>query len=161
MFSWPSILQMVQKRSWKYQTRKLPNAQKFLFLYSTLDGLVQNCMTLSQLFSHKARTFYPEQCRTLSLFYNFKVSQSTWNYPLKNHGFFCDAIFLTFAQRNIIITQDSWIRNTVSVHACLTAKMGELAMSSIHCWLNAWTGAWVSGSSANTVKLWLLSTPCY
>ena len=40
---------------------------------SSSDGLVQYCMTLSWLFSHKTAAFYTEWCTSPSLFCNFQV----------------------------------------------------------------------------------------
>ena len=39
---------------------------------SSSDGLVQNCATLSQWFSHKTVAFYTEQCTSPLLFATFK-----------------------------------------------------------------------------------------
>jgi len=41
--------------------------------FSSSDGLVQNCITLSQQFSHKTAALYPEWCTSPLLFHNFQV----------------------------------------------------------------------------------------
>ena len=51
-------------------------AKMFFFLLSSStssDRVVQNCVTLSQWFSHKTAAFYPEQCTSPLLFHNFQV----------------------------------------------------------------------------------------
>ena len=64
-----------------YQTRMSLDGKIVFFLSSsTSDGLVQNCVTISQWFSHKSATaFYSEHCTSPSLFHNCEVSQGTLN----------------------------------------------------------------------------------
>ena len=76
------------------ETRQM--AKTFFFLSSSSsspsDGLVENCVTLSQWFSHKAAALYTEQCTSPSLFHNFEISRSGLNWSLKTYGFISDAI---------------------------------------------------------------------
>ena len=70
-------------------------------------------------------------CTSSSIFHNIEVSQSGSNWTQK-HGIICNAIFSTCTHGyKAIITQDRWIRNTVSVHG---AGDGE-------SWLSGWTYA--------------------
>jgi len=50
-----------------------------MFLSSSSDGLVQNCVTISQWFSYKTAAFYTEQYTSPSFFYNFEVSRLYWS----------------------------------------------------------------------------------
>ena len=72
-------------------------AKMFFFLFfsffSSSDGLVQSCMTLSRWFSHKTATFFTEQCTSPSLFSRFEVTRGNLKRSLKNYGFLYDAIF--------------------------------------------------------------------
>jgi len=82
----------------KVEPESCQTAKIFFFLSSSSsDGLVQNCMTLSQWFSHKTIAFYTEQCTSPLLFHNFEVSRGGSNRSLKNYGFISYAILKKLA----------------------------------------------------------------
>ena len=144
VFSWWTTCPVVQKSIAKVPNQKVARRLKcFHSSVSSLDGLVQNCITLSWWFLHKTAAFYTEQCTSLLLLHNFEVSQGGLNQSLNNYGFYCDAIFFTciHAHKSLsnetILIQDCWIRNTV-----VWMKTGRVF--AIHCWLGIWTepGQW-------------------
>ena len=116
---------MKKHRSQMYQNRKLPDSQN-VFLSSSShssssDGLVQNCVTLSQLFSHKIAACYTEQCTSSLLFYNFKVWWGASVWSLKTYGFICNAIFFTCAH----------VHKALSNETQLLLKIAKLEMWSL------------------------------
>ena len=76
------------------------------FSFSSSDGLVQICVTLSWLFSHKTAPFYTEQCTSPLLFHNFEVSWGGSNWSLKNYGFiaipFCSQLAASHLTDSVI-----------------------------------------------------------
>jgi len=139
---------------------------------SSSGGLVHICVTLSRWFSHKTAAFLTEQCTSPSLFSRFEVTLEDSNRSLKNYAFLYDAIFLhVYAcaqityQRNVIITQDCWIRNTVGElgvfeetlrffsQYCIGSLWGETCCSIIDGKLQF--------KRASTLKKWVSSLPCF
>jgi len=83
--SWPKRLLVARKSIMKVPNQKVTNGQNvFLSSFSSSDGLVRNCMTLSQLFPCKTSAFYTEQCIP---FKSHEVLQL-----LKNCSFICDVV---------------------------------------------------------------------
>ena len=101
----------------------------FILLLFLLLLLLQIHMTLSQWFLHKAAAFSTEQCTSPSLSYRFEVSWGGLNHSLKNYGFLCNSIFFFTCMHahkslsKVIITQDCWIRNTVSVQGVIEESL--------------------------------------
>ena len=95
--SWPTVCLVAQNSIAKVpnqESRQIVNS--FFLLASSSDGLVQNCTTLSQCFSHKTAAFYTEQCTSPSLVHNFEVSRGSSNQSLKIYGgFICKTVFFT------------------------------------------------------------------
>ena len=92
--------QWCEKASRSTESESCQMANMFLSFFfsssSSSDGLVQNCMTLSQSFSHKTAAFYTEQCTSPLLSHNFEFSWGGSNRSLLNYCFICNTIFLTF-----------------------------------------------------------------
>ena len=80
---------MSQESIAKLLKEKVTKCPKSVF-FTFWDGLVQNCITLSQQISHKTAAFYTDPL----LLHNFKVSQGTWfrSHPLNNCGIICNTI---------------------------------------------------------------------
>ena len=117
------------------ELRKLPNYQNWFSFCFSLDTLVQNCVTPPRLFSHETAAFCTDWDTTLLLFRNFKVSQRAWNHihviilPFVNYGFIWMPCMhahkaLSYIAVNIIISQDHWIRNIISVHGIYITTAG-------------------------------------
>ena len=145
MYNTPSSTKKHQKSTEPESCQMAKMCFFFSSSSSSSDGLVQNCMTLSQWFSHKTAAVYTEQCSSPLIFNNFEVSRGGLNRSLNIYGFISDGIFkiCTHVHKSlsneIIIIQDCWIRNMV---VCM--KTGVFG---IHCWLGVWTVRMFSNSN--------------
>ena len=78
VFSWWPTCPLVKKSIAKVLNQKIARLPKCFTSSFSSDGLVQNCMTLSQWFSHKTAALFTEQCTSSLLFHNFEVLKTVW-----------------------------------------------------------------------------------
>jgi len=129
----------VRKSIAKVPSQKVTRRPKCLSSFScSSDGIVQNCMTLSQSFSHKTVAFYTEQCTSPSLFHNFVLSRGSLNYSLNNYGFIFDTIFFTGRHAHKSLGSEMYLLLKIAeleIQLCAW-RQGEPV---IHCWLGVGT----------------------
>ena len=151
VFSWQTTCPLARK-----SIMKVPNHQVARWpCFSSSDGLVQNCVTLSQWFLHKPAAYHTEQCTSPSLFHYFEVTRGGSKWSLKSYGFISDAIFKNcmHAHKSLsnetIIIQDRWIRNMV---ACMKTGRESLWHPLLNLCLKR--ACMVNDSSANTAYIY-------
>ena len=158
--SWTTTHLVAQKSIMKIPNQKSPNSQNvflsFFFLSSSSSvRLVKIVWLFYEGFCSKQQYFTLTVHQLIAfwqlwrLMIRFKLdTEEPWLHLQCHFLHLCtkhlaylgciNQLCCRLLQRNVIITQDHWIRNMESVHGALETG----STSIIHCWLDVWTDAW-------------------
>ena len=129
-----------------------PKCFSFFLFSSSSDRLVQNCVTLSQWFSHKTAAFYTKQCTIPSLFHNFEVPQSGRTCQWRTMASFAMPLSSLVRMRTNHLAMKQFLFRIVELDIRLCAwRQGESLVSIVD---SVFEESLVHDSSSNTVYIY-------